>query len=142
MRGRMEHFAKPRMVAGEELGPIRRRDLEHRSPLRHYQLGEDGTVPCKVSSNQVYLLLSLRLFCGQIRQLVQSIQVRPCRRRNNVGVRAMARHGSSILLNSDGDFALGIGPAGDRLDDIHEEHTSELQSQSNLVCRLLLEKKK
>src|SRR5688572_33351522 len=30
-------------------------------------------------------------------------------------------------------------PAGD---DRSEEHTSELQSQSNLVCRLLLEKKK
>src|SRR2546430_11579713 len=30
------------------------------------------------------------------------------------------------------------GPAGAR----SEEHTSELQSQSNLVCRLLLEKKK
>src|SRR5688572_32251243 len=29
-----------------------------------------------------------------------------------------------------------------RLDDRSEEHTSELQSQSNLVCRLLLEKKK
>src|SRR2546430_8854396 len=29
-------------------------------------------------------------------------------------------------------------PAGSR----SEEHTSELQSQSNLVCRLLLEKKK
>src|SRR2546430_9875431 len=31
-----------------------------------------------------------------------------------------------------------IEPAGSR----SEEHTSELQSQSNLVCRLLLEKKK
>src|SRR2546430_10720842 len=30
------------------------------------------------------------------------------------------------------------GPAGQR----SEEHTSELQLQSNLVCRLLLEKKK
>src|SRR2546430_9175550 len=30
------------------------------------------------------------------------------------------------------------GDVGDR----SEEHTSELQSQSNLVCRLLLEKKK
>src|SRR2546430_7267963 len=28
------------------------------------------------------------------------------------------------------------------LDNRSEEHTSELQSQSNLVCRLLLEKKK
>src|SRR2546427_2557246 len=30
----------------------------------------------------------------------------------------------------------------DVLGDRSEEHTSELQSQSNLVCRLLLEKKK
>src|SRR2546430_7518957 len=30
----------------------------------------------------------------------------------------------------------------DRVADRSEEHTSELQSQSNLVCRLLLEKKK
>src|SRR2546430_13193906 len=40
-----------------------------------------------------------------------------------------------------------IAPRGNRLDDARslarsEEHTSELQSQSNLVCRLLLEKKK
>src|SRR2546430_7944391 len=39
------------------------------------------------------------------------------------------------------------GRAGNHLDRAHldlrsEEHTSELQSQSNLVCRLLLEKKK
>src|SRR5205085_12612057 len=34
--------------------------------------------------------------------------------------------------------APAVGRAGDR----SEEHTSELQSQSNLVCRLLLEKKK
>src|SRR2546427_4737539 len=33
----------------------------------------------------------------------------------------------------------GAGRAGERRS---EEHTSELQSQSNLVCRLLLEKKK
>src|SRR5256886_11461552 len=32
--------------------------------------------------------------------------------------------------------------AGARLEERSEEHTSELQSQSNLVCRLLLEKKK
>src|SRR5688572_32388186 len=35
-----------------------------------------------------------------------------------------------------GNWIFGVG--GDR----SEEHTSELQSQSNLVCRLLLEKKK
>src|SRR5688572_32155391 len=36
----------------------------------------------------------------------------------------------------------GRGASGDRLPYRSEEHTSELQSQSNLVCRLLLEKKK
>src|SRR2546427_9531535 len=37
----------------------------------------------------------------------------------------------------------GIGVAGQILLPCRsEEHTSELQSQSNLVCRLLLEKKK
>src|SRR2546430_7157224 len=38
------------------------------------------------------------------------------------------------------DAVAGIGAAGER--GRSEEHTSELQSQSNLVCRLLLEKKK
>src|SRR2546430_12004067 len=33
-----------------------------------------------------------------------------------------------------------VKPGGDRIRS--EEHTSELQSQSNIVCRLLLEKKK
>src|SRR2546430_12925535 len=33
-------------------------------------------------------------------------------------------------------------PGRRRYEDRSEEHTSELQSQSNLVCRLLLEKKK
>src|SRR2546430_8208578 len=37
-----------------------------------------------------------------------------------------------------GDGAGGAAPGPQR----SEEHTSELQSQSNLVCRLLLEKKK
>src|SRR2546430_9850364 len=36
----------------------------------------------------------------------------------------------------------GVRPACRRRGRRSEEHTSELQSQSNLVCRLLLEKKK
>src|SRR2546430_17723981 len=35
-----------------------------------------------------------------------------------------------------------VDDAVELLDERSEEHTSELQSQSNLVCRLLLEKKK
>src|SRR2546427_8957258 len=40
--------------------------------------------------------------------------------------------------------AARAGAGGPRAHDVErsEEHTSELQSQSNLVCRLLLEKKK
>src|SRR5256886_10604135 len=34
-----------------------------------------------------------------------------------------------------------LEPPGDWIESRSEEHTSELQSQSNLVCRLLLEKK-
>src|SRR2546430_8105627 len=37
---------------------------------------------------------------------------------------------------------VGVGRRGRRAALRSEEHTSELQSQSNLVCRLLLEKKK
>src|SRR2546430_10028484 len=40
--------------------------------------------------------------------------------------------------NSSVSRSLHCGRGGER----SEEHTSELQSQSNLVCRLLLEKKK
>src|SRR2546430_5895880 len=39
-------------------------------------------------------------------------------------------------------FQLLFGPVTCRIGHRSEEHTSELQSQSNLVCRLLLEKKK
>src|SRR2546430_9465776 len=39
-------------------------------------------------------------------------------------------------------FSLSVEPARTPASRRSEEHTSELQSQSNLVCRLLLEKKK
>src|SRR2546430_10719839 len=42
----------------------------------------------------------------------------------------------------DGARRLGSGRGCRRRPPRSEEHTSELQSQSNLVCRLLLEKKK
>src|SRR2546430_13677755 len=50
-----------------------------------------------------------------------------------------AKHPGVAQLYAQGDLLVG----GDvRLLERSEEHTSELQSQSNLVCRLLLEKKK
>src|SRR2546427_198030 len=73
-------------------------------------------------------------------------------KRELLGVRAgtLARHGagseetaremaSGALRQSKASLSVAVtGIAGPR----SEEHTSELQSQSNLVCRLLLEKKK
>src|SRR2546430_3031032 len=41
-----------------------------------------------------------------------------------------------------GEPGTGVGDDDDGYANRSEEHTSELQSQSNLVCRLLLEKKK
>src|SRR2546430_11462027 len=59
---------------------------------------------------------------------------------------AIAR--TEIMLKSE-DFEVDLVPIRFDPDDAgligalrSEEHTSELQSQSNLVCRLLLEKKK
>src|SRR5688572_31087596 len=54
-------------------------------------------------------------------------------------VRAAARWCHAGLLADVGDQPNPRRGAKDRRS---EEHTSELQSQSNLVCRLLLEKKK
>src|SRR2546430_11099631 len=60
------------------------------------------------------------------------------RRQSHVG---MARAGVAVMAHyAVGDEIPGLG--GDVVEARSEEHTSELQSQSNLVCRLLLEKKK
>src|SRR5438270_11177697 len=47
-----------------------------------------------------------------------------------------------VLRDYDGSQLAGFGQLLRKLCNRSEEHTSELQSQSNLVCRLLLEKKK
>src|SRR2546430_3965269 len=51
--------------------------------------------------------------------------------------------GHARIGNSEGGFFFAVGRSPCRaVMKRSEEHTSELQSQSNLVCRLLLEKKK
>src|SRR2546427_3481964 len=52
--------------------------------------------------------------------------------------RRVARWLCAATVRADGAGRARAGGGGRR----SEEHTSELQSQSNLVCRLLLEKKK
>src|SRR2546427_2674932 len=58
---------------------------------------------------------------------------------NAVAVFTRAADGT---LTAAGTIATGGAGTGAGLGSRSEEHTSELQSQSNLVCRLLLEKKK
>src|SRR2546430_12506153 len=55
------------------------------------------------------------------------------------GIFTIATQGES--KNYDRDFNPDESLAGPSMLSRSEEHTSELQSQSNLVCRLLLEKK-
>src|SRR5690606_39861642 len=56
------------------------------------------------------------------------------------GLQLPARDDLRLLARIDQLQALGDGGRGDGMRS--EEHTSELQSRENLVCRLLLEKKK
>src|SRR2546430_5738449 len=50
--------------------------------------------------------------------------------------------GRRIMSRLCSDQRTNMGDNAMENEDRSEEHTSELQSQSNLVCRLLLEKKK
>src|SRR2546430_4501538 len=49
---------------------------------------------------------------------------------------------SIVAFTADGERLIGQPAKRQAVTNRSEEHTSELQSQSNLVCRLLLEKKK
>src|SRR5688572_31449938 len=63
-------------------------------------------------------------------------------RRRGLRPRGSWRRRDAGSSRAERDFRAGLFLAGRRFARRSEEHTSELQSQSNLVCRLLLEKKK
>src|SRR5690606_41135493 len=58
-----------------------------------------------------------------------------------IGYTVAARAATWIRVGPDGEVQ-HVDGTGDPLAERSEEHTSELQSRENLVCRLLLEKKK
>src|SRR5688572_31806791 len=68
------------------------------------------------------------------------------RSRRRSALRRRAGHPGSARVGEAGHCDRRLGPQLERVRPgcraRSEEHTSELQSQSNLVCRLLLEKKK
>src|SRR5690606_39958100 len=76
-----------------------------------------------------------------------------CDTQGSVGAMSARERNSHRHRGSFSSAALDVEPATVALDDVlhdrqaqpgprSEEHTSELQSRENLVCRLLLEKKK
>src|SRR2546430_12309292 len=75
--------------------------------------------------------------------LFRSVHVRDQRRHIRGRVRATARTPARVRSNlSYRPPRFHVTVVGAVESQRSEEHTSELQSQSNLVCRLLLEKKK
>src|SRR2546430_7959117 len=65
-------------------------------------------------------------------------------RSDNIAAAGTAADKMAEMIGNSGEVALVVHDQTSRtgIDRRSEEHTSELQSQSNLVCRLLLEKKK
>src|SRR2546430_8996968 len=57
-------------------------------------------------------------------------------------VRCIGRTDDMLIVRGVNVFPSAVREVVARFQPRSEEHTSELQSQSNLVCRLLLEKKK
>src|SRR5688572_31587590 len=80
--------------------------------------------------------------------LHDALPISPRRRRTGRRCRSGPRAWTATAASSEAVLKLlGIScfyhdAAACLVEDRSEEHTSELQSQSNLVCRLLLEKKK
>src|SRR5690606_41903369 len=86
---------------------------------------------CRDTSTTDSLTLSLHValpICGDPGVLADS----------STGVEWIIRHNTVVQISSDAAFQ----HVGSQIPWRSEEHTSELQSRENLVCRLLLEKKK
>src|SRR2546430_4905159 len=64
------------------------------------------------------------------------------RRARSVSSALAAPEPKYFAVNAWGGASLASDQLATTAEERSEEHTSELQSQSNLVCRLLLEKKK
>ncbi len=91
---RMQELSQYRMISGQKLRPTCQGNMNHGVP--HSQLDSSDlrlellTLSWALSLNQVDLLFALRLFSGQIRQLIQRIEIGPRRGHDNICIRPMA----------------------------------------------------
>src|SRR5207237_4817996 len=85
---------------------------------------------------------SKNLFPRQLSETLVGLTPSFNRARNGYAMNAVLRHRRDSLLLQKINRQAAWCPAGLSIDFRSEEHTSELQSHLNLVCRLLLEKKK
>src|SRR5688572_32593574 len=80
------------------------------------------------------------------RRIAHSVTREPGGTAVGEGIRKILLHSETIHLTAAAELLLFYASRSqnilEKIEPRSEEHTSELQSQSNLVCRLLLEKKK
>lgn len=87
---RVEDLSQARQITGQKFRTIRQRNLEHApTPFSRTGASKEETVPWGCASNQVHLLLTLSLFCRQIRQFVQCVQIGASRGRDDISIGAM-----------------------------------------------------
>src|SRR2546430_12741303 len=140
-------FLRPTAAVGEEMGARRGRTdavLDRESPVAlYYQLAQNMETAIRqgrLSSgshleNEIELARQLRVSRPTVRRAIALLA--------NRGL-VIRRHGiGTLVVPVRVRRPVRLSSLYDDLQEARsEEHTSELQSQSNLVCRLLLEKKK
>src|SRR5207247_11418320 len=108
----------------------------------------------------IYLLRSYRITCHSLRFLIflftsrchhRTLHSFPTRRSSDLAIGSLKKGSAMVKAVAAPMVTRGVGAitrhpvlsaAGAALKTRSEEHTSELQSRVDLVCRLLLEKKK
>src|SRR2546430_7136509 len=83
-----------------------------------------------------------KIGCARTTRYTPAVTMVAAWMRADTGVGPSMASGSHTCNGSWADFPTAPANSSKAMTVRSEEHTSELQSQSNLVCRLLLEKKK
>src|SRR5436190_5434408 len=129
-RRRRDRHAEPHHqdLPGQRLpSPADRARGEARAPTRLYLITPPALDPDRFAKDLEAALAGGDVACLQLR--LKDAGDDEIRRATRILQPIAQERGAAFIMN-------------DRLQDRSEEHTSELQSHSDLVCRLLLEKKK